>query len=138
VVTAGSRLGNGLFTVIIFHFALVDPQRSGMLPILVYTIDFPASFIAEWAGSVLHEFFRTSVTGQFWIYGGVYSWLALLVLSDGMFIRWIVLRFVPDANEQGQSAPRETGTLFENELPTPTIARVVPTKLFKRWTASRF
>src|SRR5882762_8527187 len=25
------------------------------------------------------------------------------------------------------------GTLFENELPTPTIARVVPTKLFNRW-----
>ncbi len=41
--------------VFCFGFAIYQPERSGLLPILVYGADYPASFLAEWPRKALHD-----------------------------------------------------------------------------------
>jgi len=90
-------LGNAVLTAIVFFFAVSDPQRSGMLPLVIYTLDFPASLIAEPARSALRDLFTTTVTRELEMDGGVYLVVGFLwFYGIGMVIRWTVLRLTPN------------------------------------------
>jgi hypothetical protein len=41
-----------LFAGLIFGLAIANPQRSGLMPILIFAIDLPWSFVLQWLGSI--------------------------------------------------------------------------------------
>src|SRR6266567_754217 len=48
---------NVVFTFVVFMYAIMNPEKNGLLPILVYFVDVPASFGAERLRDLLHDHF---------------------------------------------------------------------------------
>jgi hypothetical protein len=71
-ILAGLHL---LLAGFIFGVAIADPMRSAMLPILVYLVDMPCSFLMEWLRHALPQKFLITdaivylTVGTAWWYG---------------------------------------------------------------------
>ncbi len=85
---------NVVFTFVVFMYAIMNPEKNGLLPILVYFVDVPASFGAERLRDLLHDHFSlvTRLTIDCLIYMLVgFVWFYLI----GTVLRLIILRLVP-------------------------------------------
>ena len=105
-------LGNAVLTAIVFFFAVSDPQRSGMLPLVIYTLDFPASLIAEPVRSALGDLFTMTVTRQLEMDGSVYLVVGFLWLYGiGMVVRWVFLRLTPNHSKEVRPSVDHGGSM---------------------------
>ena len=83
-------IANASFTIVIFALAIHNPEKSGLLPILVFFCDFPASLCAEWLRDLLHDGF--GITGRLTIDGAVYAIIGFLwFYLIGHVLRAIIL-----------------------------------------------
>jgi hypothetical protein len=83
----------GLHTALIlscFGAALVQPERSGLLPVVVYFVDLPASLLCEPLRHGLHQLVQSlaaRLTVDALVYGilGGAWWLGLVSLASRLF-----------------------------------------------------
>ena len=86
-------LVNVVFTLVVFMYAIISPEKNGLLPILVYFLDLPASLGAEWLRDLLHDHFGlvTKLTIDCLVYTVVgFVWFYLI----GTVLRMIIVRLV--------------------------------------------
>src|SRR4051794_28973653 len=86
---------NSAFTLVVFFAAIRNPERSGMLPILVYIADWPSSYLAEMVRDRLHDPGNSSVTGNLQKDLCVYLAFGFIWYSAiGLALRAIIVRFI--------------------------------------------
>lgn len=78
------------FVVLIFGLAMSNPGRLGLLPILVFYVDYPSSIAAESLRRYLHSTLADQLLVDAVVYGAVGSiWFFLI----GLLVRAGVKRF---------------------------------------------
>jgi len=57
-------------TVLLFGGAILSPERSGLLPVILYWVDYPCSIVMNWLRNLLHP--DWSVESNLFIDGTVF------------------------------------------------------------------
>lgn len=87
---------HALACVVIFGAAIGDPERSGLLPLILYFSDYPASLAMELIRGALHG--SMDIEGQFAVDGLVYltfgsAWFYLIgSLLHKLMVRYGLIR----------------------------------------------
>ena len=85
---------HALWCVLIFGLAVNDPERSGLMPVLVYLTDYPASVLAKGLGRALR--YRFLDVNFLLIYSGIFLTVgSVWFYCVGRFLEWLLLGPTP-------------------------------------------
>jgi hypothetical protein len=77
---------HAVFATIVFGSAIYNPMRGGLLPLLVFSADWPASLLVEHVADLLQEAFHAPLLTDYFLY--------LVFGSAWFFILGVFFRFL--------------------------------------------